>query len=76
MTFAEVKDKATGPLNPSEIDTYEVKLKLGLTKQMIKTARKARSLAQKELGELNGIQKVRFHGCRAVRHDDHIHLEL
>ncbi|MEL6669751.1 MAG: hypothetical protein AAFP08_12325 [Bacteroidota bacterium] len=50
MTFAEVKDKATGPLNPGEIDTYEVKLKLGLTKQMIKTARKARSLAQKELG--------------------------
>ena len=20
--------------------------------------------------------KIRFHGCRAVRHDDHIHLQI
>ena len=21
-------------------------------------------------------KKIRFHGCRAVRHDDHIHIQL
>ena len=26
--------------------------------------------------KLNGQQKVRFHGCHAVRHDDHIHFQL
>ena len=26
--------------------------------------------------ELSKYDKIRFHGCRAVRHDDHIHLQL
>ncbi len=26
--------------------------------------------------ELQWFQKIRFHGCHAVRHDDHIHLQL
>lgn len=26
--------------------------------------------------KLDGEDKIRFHGCGAVRHDDHIHLEL
>lgn len=25
---------------------------------------------------LEGYKKIRFHGCAAVRHDDHIHLQL
>ncbi|MEM9921405.1 MAG: hypothetical protein AAF990_25110 [Bacteroidota bacterium] len=25
---------------------------------------------------LSGFQKIRFHGCKAVRHDDHIHFQL
>ncbi|WNJ17964.1 hypothetical protein [Pontibacter sp. G13] len=25
---------------------------------------------------LGGFNKIRFHGCHAVRHDDHIHLQL
>lgn len=25
---------------------------------------------------LSGLSKVRFHGCHAVRHDDHIHIQL
>lgn len=25
---------------------------------------------------LSGYNKIRFHGCHAVRHDDHIHLQL
>ncbi|WP_412984007.1 hypothetical protein [Pontimicrobium sp. IMCC45349] len=25
---------------------------------------------------LNNEMKIRFHGCRAVRHDDHIHLQI
>ena len=25
---------------------------------------------------LNQFDKIRFHGCRAVRHDDHIHLQI
>ena len=24
---------------------------------------------------LEGNEKVRFHGCHAVRHDDHLHVE-
>jgi len=30
---------------------------------------------KKELG-LNNYSEIRFHGCQAVRHDDHIHLEI
>ena len=30
---------------------------------------------QKRL-KLNGYKKIRFHGCHAVRHDDHIHFQL
>ena len=26
--------------------------------------------------ELSGYKKVRYHGCQAVRHDDHIHIQL
>lgn len=26
--------------------------------------------------KLNTYQKIRFHGCRAVRHDDHLHIQL
>lgn len=25
---------------------------------------------------LSGYSKIRFHGCKAVRHDDHIHLQI
>jgi hypothetical protein len=25
---------------------------------------------------LGGYDKVRYHGCHAVRHDDHIHIQL
>ena len=25
---------------------------------------------------LGGVDKIRFHGCKAVRHDDHIHVQL
>ncbi len=25
---------------------------------------------------LNGYNKIRFHGCAAVRHDDHLHIQL
>ena len=25
---------------------------------------------------LNNVNKIRFHGCQAVRHDDHIHIQL
>lgn len=26
--------------------------------------------------KLNTYQKIRFHGCKAVRHDDHLHIQL
>ncbi|MDO1446527.1 hypothetical protein Q0590_09720 [Rhodocytophaga aerolata] len=25
---------------------------------------------------LEGLNKIRFHGCQAVRHDDHVHLQV
>ena len=25
---------------------------------------------------LGNFNKIRFHGCQAVRHDDHIHLDI
>lgn len=30
----------------------------------------------KETLNLNNERKIRFHGCQAVRHDDHIHLQV
>lgn len=30
----------------------------------------------KDRMQLNGNNKVKFHGCHAVRHDDHIHVQL
>jgi len=30
----------------------------------------------KERLKLSGYKKIRFHGCGAVRHDDHIHVQL
>lgn len=30
----------------------------------------------KERWGLSNYEKIRFHGCRAVRHDDHIHLQV
>ncbi|CAD5249646.1 conserved hypothetical protein [Imperialibacter sp. EC-SDR9] len=30
----------------------------------------------KERWHLNQLDKIRFHGCQAVRHDDHIHTQL
>ncbi len=30
----------------------------------------------KESLHLNNESKIRFHGCKAVRHDDHIHLQI
>ncbi|TRX59026.1 hypothetical protein FNH22_10880 [Fulvivirga sp. M361] len=30
----------------------------------------------KQRWKLGGYNKIRFHGCQAVRHDDHIHLQL
>ena len=30
----------------------------------------------KESLQLNNKTKIRFHGCQAVRHDDHIHLQI
>ena len=30
---------------------------------------------KQELG-LSNYSKIRFHGCQAVRHDDHIHLQI
>ena len=30
----------------------------------------------KDRWQLSAYEKVRFHGCQAVRHDDHIHLQI
>uniref|UniRef100_UPI00404B20A5 hypothetical protein n=1 Tax=Fulvivirga sp. TaxID=1931237 RepID=UPI00404B20A5 len=30
----------------------------------------------KQRWSLSSIDKIRFHGCQAVRHDDHIHLQI
>ena len=30
---------------------------------------------KQQLG-LNNYSKIRFHGCQAVRHDDHIHVQI
>ena len=30
----------------------------------------------KERWKLNGYNNIRFHGCQAVRHDDHIHTQI
>ena len=45
---------------------------------MLKNSNTHKIFIEPHLKQRLGIknQKVRFHGCGAVRHDDHIHLQI
>ncbi len=56
----EVKNKILGKIGTPKRDNYEFELKLDLIGEMIKKARKKRSLTQAELGDLIGVQKAQI----------------
>jgi HTH-type transcriptional regulator / antitoxin HipB len=56
-SLEEVKNQFIGLEGTPKRDQYEFELKLELLGEMIKTARKERSLTQEELGVLVGVQK-------------------
>lgn len=56
-SLEEVKNQFIGLEGTPKRDEYEFELKLELLGEMIKTARKERSLTQEELGVLVGVQK-------------------
>jgi HTH-type transcriptional regulator / antitoxin HipB len=56
-SLEEVKNEFIGLEGTPKRDQYEFELKLELLGEMIKTARKERSLTQEELGVLVGVQK-------------------
>lgn len=64
-----------------KVDNYEVDSKR--TTHLIKLLAEDNSTSKifiephlKQRWRLNSIDKIRFHGCQAVRHDDHIHLQI
>lgn len=65
----------------SKIQHYEFDKKANviLLKRLAKDRRIGKIFIEPHLKErlgLSGYKKIRFHGCAAVRHDDHIHIQL
>lgn len=58
--LSESEDKLIGAKGTLERDQYEFELKLELIGDMIKTARKERSLTQEQLGKLIGVKKAQI----------------
>lgn len=65
----------------STIQQYEFDLKVN--RELLILFAKHRKIGKvfiephlKERLKLSGYKKIRFHGCGAVRHDDHIHVQL
>jgi HTH-type transcriptional regulator / antitoxin HipB len=57
-TFDEVKDRIIGVIGTPKRDEFELELKFDLLGDMVKIARKERSLTQQEFGELIGVKKL------------------
>lgn len=58
---------------------FDVPLNKKLIQQLSRQARIQKIFIEPHLKTRLGLQsnsKVRFHGCQAVRHDDHIHIQL
>lgn len=58
--ISEAEDLLIGKKGTKERENYEFELKLELIGDMIKIARKKRSLTQAELGEMIGVKKAQI----------------
>lgn len=64
-----------GTINNLKLDKIKTRL---LIKTLLNDPTTSKILLEPHLKQtlnLNSYSKIRFHGCRAVRHDDHLHLE-
>ena len=57
MTLDELKDKHIGIIGTPDRDKYELKLKVEILGEMIKSVRKEKHMTQEQLGELVGVNK-------------------
>lgn len=65
-----------GKINDLTLDKEKTKL---LIKQLLANTSTQKIFIEPHLKQTLGLAnepKIRFHGCQAVRHDDHIHLEI
>ena len=65
-----------GTFNDLDFDNQRTKI---LIKELLNSKQTQKIFIEPYLKtqmELNQFDKIRFHGCRAVRHDDHIHLQI
>ena len=72
-TLDQAKDKHLGKVGTEKRDKYEYELKLEILGEMIKQARKERTLTQSELGNLIGVQKSQI--SRIERNTKNVTLE-
>ena len=65
-----------GAINDLELDKIKTKL---LIKHLLSNNQTQKIFIEPHLKQSLGLShenKIRFHGCQAVRHDDHIHLQI
>ncbi|MDY7396487.1 hypothetical protein UMM65_14645 [Aureibaculum sp. 2210JD6-5] len=65
-----------GTFNDLDFDDNQTKILIKELLEHIKTQKIFIEPYLKTQMGLNRYDKIRFHGCRAVRHDDHIHLQI
>ncbi|NQY05406.1 MAG: hypothetical protein HRT68_04160 [Flavobacteriaceae bacterium] len=74
--YDKAKYLSLGTINDLDFDRKETKR---LLKILLKEPRTEKILLEPHLKfslGLTNYSKIRFHGCRAVRHDDHLHLQI
>lgn len=65
-----------GTINDLELDKTKTKL---LIQELLSHSQSQKLFIEpylKQELDLNNETKIRFHGCKAVRHDDHIHFQI
>lgn len=67
LSLAEMNDKYIGKVGTTERDDYEYEIRMDVLGKMIKTARQERNLTQEELGQLIGVQRLKYLNLKAVQ---------
>lgn len=66
-SLAEMKDKYIGKVVTADREEYEYELRMDILGKMIKTARQERNLTQEQLGQLVGVQSLKFPNLKVVQ---------
>ena len=65
-SLEEVLDKHIGKNGTPKREKFEFEVQMGVIGDMIKRARKNKSLTQEQLGKLVGVEKLKFLSLRKV----------